>query len=79
VRIAVRDTGIGIAPENRDKIFEPLFRADETGVAGAGLGLAIARRLAGVMHGTLSVDSTPGKGSTFWLTLPVAAKVDDPR
>jgi signal transduction histidine kinase len=74
VRIAVRDTGIGIAPENRDKIFEPLFRADETGVAGAGLGLAIARRLASAMHGSLTVDSTPGEGSTFWLTLPAAAK-----
>lgn len=75
VRIAVRDTGIGISPENRDKIFEPLFRVQESGsVAGAGLGLAIARRLAGVMHGNLTVESAPGEGSTFWLTLPAAPK-----
>jgi signal transduction histidine kinase len=75
VRIDVRDTGIGIAPERMDDIFEPFVQVDasltrETG--GTGLGLAIARDLATAMGGTITVESALGEGSTFSLTLPRA-------
>ena len=73
VDITVRDTGIGIPPEKIDAIFEPFVqvRADLTRTAeGTGLGLAISRDLAEAMHGTLTVESEKGKGSTFRLTLP---------
>jgi signal transduction histidine kinase len=73
VTISVRDTGIGIANEKLDVIFEPFVqvRADLTRTAeGTGLGLAISRDLAEAMGGTLTVESTKGKGSTFRLTLP---------
>jgi signal transduction histidine kinase len=74
VRIDVADTGIGIAAGDLDGIFEP-FRQVDGGRAGlgAGLGLAIARRLAVLMQGTLAVASELGVGSTFSLTLPNAA------
>jgi len=75
--ITVRDTGIGIAPEKLDTIFEPFVqvRADLTRTAeGTGLGLAISRDLAEAMHGTLTVESEKGVGSTFRLTLPRAAR-----
>ena len=75
VRIAVRDSGPGIAPDDQERIFEP-FRQVEGANAklGAGLGLAIARRLSELMKGTLTVDSTLGVGSTFWVTLPATSE-----
>jgi PAS domain S-box-containing protein len=75
VAITVRDTGIGIAPEHAAVIFEP-FRRVETGYAraqsGTGLGLALSRRLTELMGGTLTVESAPGTGSIFTVTLPLA-------
>ncbi len=73
VHLAVRDTGIGIAREKLDMIFEPFVqvRADLTRTAdGTGLGLAISRDLAHGMGAELGVESTPGRGSTFTLRLP---------
>jgi signal transduction histidine kinase len=75
VRIAVRDTGMGISADKLGAIFEPFVqvRADLTRTAeGTGLGLAISRDLARGMGGDLTVESTPGAGSTFTLTLPAA-------
>jgi signal transduction histidine kinase len=71
VRIGVRDTGIGIAPADHEHVFEP-FRQVEGAHArlGAGLGLAISRRLSTLMNGALTIESALGAGSTFWLTLP---------
>ena len=73
LRIAVADTGIGIAPENAERIFLP-FRQVDSGLArrheGTGLGLAICRRLAELLGGTVVVQSHPGQGSVFTLDLP---------
>jgi signal transduction histidine kinase len=71
--VTVEDTGVGIAPELLDRIFEPFMQA-ESGYTrthgGVGLGLAISRRLARMMGGELSVESRPGDGSRFTLRLP---------
>ncbi len=73
VAICVRDTGAGIEPSALPHIFERFYRGDvsRTGV-GAGLGLAIARTLAELQHGTLAVESEVGRGSVFTMTLPQA-------
>jgi signal transduction histidine kinase/DNA-binding response OmpR family regulator len=70
--VEVEDTGIGIAPEEQARIFEP-FEQVRTLAAhrGVGLGLAISRRLVGLMGGDLQVQSEPGRGSRFFFTLPV--------
>jgi signal transduction histidine kinase/ActR/RegA family two-component response regulator len=71
--MAITDTGIGIAPEKIGYIFSAFTQADETFTrrfGGAGLGLALSRKLAELMGGSITVESTPGKGSTFHLQLP---------
>ncbi|THD35173.1 MAG: HAMP domain-containing histidine kinase [Sphingomonas sp.] len=70
VVIIVADQGKGIAPEDQARIFEKFERVDPTEPGGSGLGLYIARRLARAMGGDLSVDSAPGEGARFMLSLP---------
>jgi two-component system OmpR family sensor kinase/two-component system sensor histidine kinase BaeS len=68
--IAVRDTGSGIAPDDLPHVFERAWRAHPGNTQNAGLGLAIARQLVLAQGGRIGVESTPGRGSRFWFTLP---------
>jgi signal transduction histidine kinase/PAS domain-containing protein len=73
VSLSVTDTGIGIAPEDQDRIFEDFRQLDNSptrAYGGTGLGLSICRRLAQMLDGTIAVQSQVGAGSTFTLTLP---------
>jgi signal transduction histidine kinase len=73
--LAVQDTGIGIAPADADRIFEPFVRLDAArarATGGTGLGLAIARAIVLAHGGTLTLESRPGAGSRFVVRLPLA-------
>jgi two-component system sensor histidine kinase RpfC len=75
LRIEVTDTGIGIAPEAQERIFDDFVQADGTIInrfGGTGLGLAITSRLVALLDGQISVHSVEGQGSTFTIMLPVA-------
>ncbi len=76
VRVAVRDTGPGIAAEHQQIIFEKFRQIDQSATRehhGTGLGLAIAKDLTYLLGGEIGVASEVGQGATFWITLPVAA------
>jgi signal transduction histidine kinase len=78
----VRDEGIGIAPENIDKIFAgfvQVFRGDTRKYGGTGLGLSISRSLVRMHGGELWVESIPGKGSTFLFSIPRAGDAARPQ
>jgi signal transduction histidine kinase len=74
VFFSVKDSGIGIPAEQQPKIFQRFVQADEdiqSRYGGNGLGLSITQRLVEIMGGRIGFESTPGKGSTFWFTLPL--------
>jgi PAS domain S-box-containing protein len=77
MRIVVSDTGAGISPEKLARLFTPFDRlgAEQTGVEGTGLGLALCQRLMQAMKGSIGAESLPGQGSTFWVEL---ASADSP-
>ncbi|HEX6997138.1 MAG TPA: GAF domain-containing protein [Gammaproteobacteria bacterium] len=69
VRVAVADTGMGIAPEHLPRVFERFWRGDRRKERGAGLGLAVAKGIVEAHGGWIGVESSPGRGSTFYFTL----------
>lgn len=83
VRFGVTDTGAGIPEDLQAFIFDPFFRVDDAATEGSGVGLAITRKLVALMGGTVTFESTPGRGSSFWVELrsappaPLAASTDE--
>ena len=81
VRFAVRDTGLGIAPEHQELIFEEFSQVENSlqqRVKGTGLGLPLCRKLAHLLGGHLELDSTPGAGSVFSAVLPLRHRHQEP-
>jgi signal transduction histidine kinase len=78
-RVSVRDHGLGIPDELHQRVFAKFFRgnAGASGIQGSGLGLTIARSVVEAHGGQISFESASGKGSIFWLELPIAASVDE--
>ena len=77
VRFAVSDTGIGIAPELHDRLFEDFAQVDsplQKRLSGTGLGLAITQRIIQGHDGHIHLESTPGQGSSFTLCLPISMR-----
>jgi two-component system sensor histidine kinase RpfC len=86
LKFSIRDTGIGIAPEDQRRIFESFTQADQTTTrrfGGTGLGTTIAKQLTELMSGRMGLESAVGLGSTFWFELPfeveaIAPRVEEP-
>jgi signal transduction histidine kinase/CheY-like chemotaxis protein len=81
LRFEVRDTGIGIAPEKLDTVFDAFTQADTSSTrrhGGSGLGLAIVRELAELMGGNVGVESRPGQGSRFWFDVTLRPSAEAP-
>lgn len=78
VVVVVRDEGIGIAAADRDRVFEPFFRGDASrsrATGGTGLGLTLVRRIVEAHHGTVTLESAPGEGTTVRLRLPARTAI----
>jgi len=75
LRIVITDTGTGLSEEQLGGLFQPFNRLgqDKSSIEGTGIGLLITRQLVELMHGYVGVESEPGKGSSFWMELPIAA------
>ncbi|HMX21440.1 MAG TPA: ATP-binding protein [Accumulibacter sp.] len=81
LRLMVRDTGVGLPPEECDRIFDAFAQVDSSHTrrhGGTGLGLAISQQIVGLMDGQIGVDSVSGKGSTFWIEIPLRPALERP-
>jgi two-component system sensor histidine kinase RpfC len=82
LKFSIRDTGIGIAPDDQRRIFESFTQADQTTTrrfGGTGLGTTIAKQLTELMGGRMGLESAVGLGSTFWFELPLEVAATEPR
>ena len=73
LRVEIADSGPGVEPRHLPRLFERFYRVDSgrsRDMGGTGLGLSIVKHLVEAMSGTIGVDSVPGRGATFWFTLP---------
>jgi signal transduction histidine kinase len=78
LRFSIIDTGIGIKPGDKEKLFQPFVQAEESTkrlYGGSGLGLSISKQLVELMGGTIGFDSEPGKGSKFWFDITFKTEV----
>jgi signal transduction histidine kinase len=75
VELAIQDSGLGILPKDMDKLFDPFFSTKEEGM---GLGLSIAHRIIDQHHGKIEVESQPGNGTLFTISLPVFTPLENP-
>jgi len=76
LQLRVVDSGIGVTPEQRERIFQPFRQGDDSTTrrfGGTGLGLAISSRFVALMGGSIGCDRSPARGSVFWVTIPLAA------
>lgn len=78
ILLTVKDTGIGIAPEHQERIFERFYRVDKShskAVGGTGLGLSIVKHAAKIHHAKVEIESAVGKGTTVTVVLPTKGDV----
>ncbi len=78
LNVRINDSGPGIAPEDRERVFEPGYRGANVSTAGSGLGLAVVRQLTEELGGHVDVRSRPGSGATFWVDLPMVSLAKKP-
>ena len=79
IRISIEDKGRGISPEEQQNIFQPFYRNEEGyQIPGFGLGLSLSRRIIQLHKGWIEVDSSPGRGSVFYVVLPMASQYPPP-